>query len=185
MACNGSLGGASGPYSVGPDSKGWKDDLRRGAMGANVSIPIDGARDGTSNTLLIAEVRVGYNENDRRGTWAMGNPGASALFLHGFGSDNNGPNNCWPQGSADDIENCNKLPREFLIEDCMSCYSRGSWSAAPRSRHSGGMNIALMDGSTRFITDYIETSGRFGKCCAVWDRLIASSDGQVIAADAF
>ena len=49
--------------------------------------------------------------------------------------------------------------------------------AGTRSRHSGGVYAAFVDGSVHFIVDEIETTPR---CCSAWDRLILSSDGGVL-----
>ena len=71
----------------GPDSPGWSGDEAwqyRGVMAAGCSAPIAKIRDGTSNTILLGEVRAGVNQYDSRGTWAMGNAGASALFGYGY-----------------------------------------------------------------------------------------------------
>ena len=43
-------------------------------MGAvNVTRSISQISDGTTNTIMLAELRVGLSERDRRGVWAMGN----------------------------------------------------------------------------------------------------------------
>ena len=47
---------------------GWSSRWCRGVMGANVSLRIDDIRDGTSNTILIGEVRAGLTSFDCRGT---------------------------------------------------------------------------------------------------------------------
>jgi prepilin-type processing-associated H-X9-DG protein len=60
----------------------------------------------------------------------------------------------------------------------MSCYLGDSaGQATTRSRHPGGVHVAMCDGSTQFITDDVETSGCNGNCCTIWDNMIASADG--------
>ena len=46
-------------------------------MGANVSLRIDDIKDGTSDTILLGEIRAGITPFDPRGVWAMS--GASPM----------------------------------------------------------------------------------------------------------
>ena len=49
----------------------------RGVMGANASMSSDRITDGTSNTILLGEIRAGITSFDCRGIWAMsGGPSA-------------------------------------------------------------------------------------------------------------
>ena len=148
-------------------------------MEFNTSQTIAGIRDGTSNTMMIGELRVGLFDNDRRGTWAMGTAGASALFWHGFSGDANGPNAA--NDRSDDIENCRDFHNthiDLLRKERMTCWVNcPSYQATARSSHLGGVHTAFCDGSVHFISDYVETSGEFGGCCRIWDRLISSADG--------
>ncbi|HTN73614.1 MAG TPA: DUF1559 domain-containing protein, partial [Pirellulaceae bacterium] len=89
-------------WAINSTSPGWEDSLRRGVMGPNVATSIAQIRDGTSNTIMIAELRIGVSEQDRRGTWAMGCAGASSIYAHGAGGDANGPNPC--NDLSDDIK---------------------------------------------------------------------------------
>jgi prepilin-type processing-associated H-X9-DG protein len=64
---------------------------------------------------------------------------------------------------------------------CEGCPSN---QAAPRSRHApGGVHVAMCDGSVHWINDDINTSGPWGSCCSVWDRLIASRDATPVQLD--
>lgn len=140
-------------------------------------------KDGTSNTLMVGEVKVGLTDQDRRGTWAMGTSGASCLFWHGFSGDANGPNACGD--NADDIKGCAALTSaiklDVLRQHCMTCWQPcPNYQATTRSHHRNGVFGCLADGSVHFISNRISTSGRFGGCCAVWDRLIASQDGVAL-----
>ena len=160
---------------------GWVHKDHRGVMGVNISLPMRKITDGTSNTILLGEVRVGLNSRDRRGTWAMGTAGSSGLFWHGFGGDANGPNTC--NDESDDVEGCTVLSSSspgyrVLKRECMTCWPSidRSFQATVRSRHPGGAQVAFCDGSVHLINNDIETSGMNGTVPAVWDRLIASGD---------
>ena len=190
-AANGHLGGqATDPEAVyGADSPGWKDPLRRGVMGPNVAVSLKQIRDGTSHTILLAEVRVGLNRRDPRGTWAMSGAGSSALYWHGWHTGQysfgpaNGPND--PSPESDDLSDCLSIITDFgpggaaiLANEKMTCrVNRGQYGqAGTRSRHLGGVYVAFVDGSVHFIADDIETTAH---CCSAWDRLILSNDGSI------
>lgn len=170
----------------GSESPGWSGPEAwqfRGVMAANCSAPVAKIRDGTSNTILLAEVRSGINQYDSRGTWAMGNAGASSLFGYGY-SDANSPND--PRINSDDLKCCNYLRDtdpgndEALIRENMGCCrGQGSWQATTRSQHVGGVFTVFADGSVHFISNWIETSSGMN---AVWPRLICSMDNLPVDA---
>jgi len=167
---------------AGPDSEGWsgpKSYLRRGVMGPNVAVSLEAITDGLTNTMMLAEIRAGLTEKDRRGTWALGSAGASVVVWHGYGGDANGPNACFRY--ADDVEGCEASLQNEYQRQCMSCNTNDNWNdqAAPRSSHPGGLHIGLADGSVRFINDSIETTGSYGPCCSAWDYFILSADGEL------
>jgi type II secretory pathway pseudopilin PulG len=159
----------------------WDDATKRGVMSVNKAVELRQVIDGTTKTILVAEIRIGLTDKDRRGTWAMGTAGASAMFWHGYSGDCNGPNAA--NDSADDIEGCSTvisqvgLPR--LRQERMTCWEPcPSYQATARSSHlPGGVYVVFLDGSVHFIDDNVNTTGPWGGCCGVWDRLIASADG--------
>lgn len=185
-ACNAGNGPMIKPFPdnrfpiSGPDSTGWLSHLHRGVMGPNVGASFKSVTDGLSNTMMLAEIRAGLSEGDRRGTWALGSAGASVVVWHGYGGDANGPNACYSR--ADDVAGCLPSLENQYQAECMSCFSGDQWNdqAAARSTHPGGLHIGMADGSARFINDAIETTGRYGKCCSPWDYFILSSDGHVV-----
>ncbi len=182
-ACNGSLEFSS-------DSLGsWTSDPERmGVMSHNRSLSIAEISDGTSNTMLLSEVRNGgqIHARDRRGVWAMGTAGASGLFKHGLNGDANGPNPC--NQRSDDIEDCpwlvnpSNVGESVLDAACMSCWRdcNVSWQAAPRSLHPGGVHAATADASVHFISNFVETSGEYGDFFAPWDRFCSPVDGIAV-----
>jgi len=167
--------------NLGMSSTYWRRGWCRGVMGANVACSIDEIYDGESNTILLAELRIGLTEADRRGTWALSAPGASSLWGHGS-DDGIGPNNC--ARSSDNILGCADLWKDpggaQLARECMGCcQSCKSSQGTARSRHAGGVNVCMVDCSTRFISDYIEKASAWNLSLndfRTWERLNASSD---------
>lgn len=179
--CNGSLGF----FRANEALNNWGDLNQQCVMGINRSLGLNEIGDGTSNTMLLSELRVGLIELDYRGAWALGLPGASSFFKHGWGGDANGPNSCVP--ASDDLRLCSQITQQMggeqatLIE-CMTCWTGcdAAWQATPRSRHPGGIHAAMGDGSVHFVSNWVENSGAFGNAVVLWDRFCLSNDGIAI-----
>ena len=126
-------GGSQGTFAGTSSGISWPTDQLNGGGMTLATIP-----DGTSNTLMIQEIRVGGNNNDRRGSWALGQPGASIAGGGGVG-DCGGPNDGTNAkfGFCDDIllPDGGGYPQQGL----------GAWGgcsngqAQSRSRHTGGV----------------------------------------------
>lgn len=176
--------GANGVNGAMNSSVPWDDNTRRGVMGCNRAVELGQIIDGTSNTLMIGELRAGLSDIDRRGTWALGTAGASALFWHGYSGDANGPNAA--NDRSDDIEGCSQLHatigNDKMRLERMTCWEPcPSWQATTRSAHTGGVFTAFCDGSVHWVNDNVQTSGEFGNQPSVWDRFICSADGMVLS----
>ena len=176
LAC----GGPEQPYWRG--SSQWDAGYSRGIMGANTSIGLDKVRDGASKTILLCELRQGLSNFDRRGTWAMGGPGASSLWGHAsaLGTFPNAP-------GGDNIGSCEEITAsvgpEHVAAEGMTCGPLGDPStnqAVPRSKHVGGVFVCMVDGSVHFINDAIENGSLDRSNFLTWQRLNASADGQFV-----
>ena len=185
----------------GPNQLGWKMPGMRGIMGSNCSLRSAEVTDGLSNTILLGELRAGLTPYDTRGVWAMGDGCSSGLWGCGAaqaGSDDYGPN-C-PIYSADGMWNNAQLIAAYgggggvigsagniaLVKEGMPCSGGiGDAQQTARSLHPDGVNVCLADGSVQWISDFIQVTGGTGSAMSVWDRLIASGDGQPISANAF
>ncbi|MFM8571014.1 MAG: DUF1559 domain-containing protein [Pirellula sp.] len=122
-------------------------------------IKFNSITDGLSNTLMVSELIRGI-DNDLRGfTWW----GPGAVF-HAF----NQPNSPSPD-QFQFASYCNNLPQRG-----MPCIQAAEHQASARSRHSGGVNAALCDGSVRYISNNIDL--------ATW-RAYATSQGSEIVGD--
>ncbi|QDT75926.1 DUF1559 domain-containing protein [Lacipirellula limnantheis] len=187
-AGNGAIQNGCDSCISGADSKGWQDGRRRGVIGPNVAAKMKGITDGTSNTLLLGEIRAGLLRVDRRGTWALGQAGASMLAWFGQTGDDNGPNVCTPWADDTFSGSLSEGDKDLLTRECMPDQfdANDQKQATVRSVHPGGVNIGLADGSAHFISNEVDVGG-LGQAVSsdnwklsVWDTYIASADDQTI-----
>jgi prepilin-type N-terminal cleavage/methylation domain-containing protein len=153
--------------------------------------------DGTSQTIMVTEVRTRDEPMDERGTWALGWPAASAItldlhseqlgagaswvsngsrdipYIPGFTApapDNaNPPNNGLAAFNADQLRKCVD-PNGADLER-MPCDTQNWQGAAPRSLHPGGVNSAHVDGSVHWLSDDVNVT--------MLGALICINDGVV------
>ena len=125
--------------------------------------------DGTSHTMMIGEMLKGVsgNDYDYRGVHWYDHVGTSQIFTA------TGPNSTefdllyplWCTG---------KLNLPHLNLPCRLGNGSGSnHRAASRSRHSGGVQVGMSDGSARFVPDAVEL--------AVWQAMGSINGGEVYA----
>ena len=183
--------------AAGQDSHSWKDMRLRGVIGANTAVTVAQIIDGTSNTILLGEVRAGVAEFDSRGVWALGDSSTS-LWGHGsFMGDANGPNAA-AQPGGDNTYSCDDLVRAYggaAWNNCpgldainMTCYPLADNQQSVKSMHEGGAFVCLADGSVHWISDFIDTNGNWSATpvhLSVWDRLNLSADGALLSAESF
>jgi prepilin-type N-terminal cleavage/methylation domain-containing protein/prepilin-type processing-associated H-X9-DG protein len=164
-----------------------------GAM-INEHQPLSRISDGTSKTLMIAEVRTRENELDPRGVWAAAWAGGSLLafdmhskrhpdvtassprnapyspFIYGGTNPGLPPNSPQNWGNVDYIRECPEPAAAGL--DGMPCTSQSPTrsTAASRSSHPGGVNASHVDGSVIFILDEIDQF--------LMARMVSINDGE-------
>lgn len=162
------------------------DSMMGGVFAVNYGLRIAeiGSQDGTSNTIAFNELRVGINEGDRRGVWAMGVAGSSITAGHGTG-DSLTPND--NAEKSDDIEDCTALrakigkPSVGMGDMRMGCsfdnapMNWPNWQGQARSLHPGGILSCFADGSTRFISNNISAAN--------WQNLNSREDGRAVNSD--
>lgn len=113
-----------------------------GFMSVNSRIEFRDISDGASNTLALAEIRHSLRMGgDCRGSFTY--PGMGGIAF----STSLTPNST----TADEVSACADNRPDF---PCVT-NDTGAQRAAARSYHVGGVQISLVDGSTRFVSDNI------------------------------
>jgi prepilin-type N-terminal cleavage/methylation domain-containing protein/prepilin-type processing-associated H-X9-DG protein len=124
--------------------------------------------DGTSNTVLMSEVKIGVNQgtsSDHRGD--IYNDDRCCFEFHTYSTPNT--------KVYDQIEGGFCLYPNGTNPPCVNV-NLTSFNAA-RSFHPGGVNAVMGDGSVRFMKDSIAVN--------VWRALGSISGGEIISSDAY
>jgi prepilin-type N-terminal cleavage/methylation domain-containing protein/prepilin-type processing-associated H-X9-DG protein len=156
----------------------------------NETQPIAKLVDGTSKTLMLAEVRTREVETDPRGVWAAALSGGSVLgldmhdanYLLGGATRRNTPYTPFANPDFPPFVPNHKTLRDRLYScpdsaiaalEGMPCEKDNNTliAASPRSNHPGGVNAALADGSVTWLPDEIDSY--------LMARMICINDGAV------
>jgi type II secretory pathway pseudopilin PulG len=139
----------------------------RTVFGMNRATTFANMVDGSSNTLLIGECLTGTSVNSNRGEPDTNRAMCQFIFV-GLS-----PNSIAPDVSIDYPSFCqaaDNLPQ--LNMPCIGIWSSAD-TAASRSRHPGGVQGLLGDGSVHFFSNTIDVLN-------VWRPLAFMADGAVI-----
>jgi prepilin-type N-terminal cleavage/methylation domain-containing protein len=175
-------------------------DFNVGIGSYNLGYDIAKITDGTTNTIMLAEMRAGLAETDRRGVWAMSMCGSNFHCRHAWNA-HEGVNAC--QVGTDDIYQGNAIVasvgEDRLRSECMYPDDWGhSAQSTVRSVHVGGAFVVMADASVRFVSDFVENNatgtGFIGyeqssgsqtfipeQELRVWQRLNISRDGLAVS----
>src|SRR5262249_37409182 len=138
----------------------WQGVTFGGApFGNRFTVRLTDISDGTSSTLLAAEVIQGWGGDTRGDTWDGIYPGFEAFY----GPNSPSPDQVGPGGGC-----------LYPYKNNPPCVLSGYDQYAARSRHPGGVHAALCDGSVRFATDTIEL--------AIW-RALSTASGEETVGD--
>lgn len=143
---------------------GTPDSARGGALEPNKGTPILTIRDGSSNTILLAEFagktdlyvlgRLVSQNTQQGGGW--GDPFSGENWISGSdGSGTISPGSC--------------------LVNCTNSQPIGSTGRGLYSFHSGGVNVVLCDGSVRFLSQ--------GANPLVVAYLVTRSNGDIVPGD--
>ena len=141
--------------AYGPDGIQAVFDINRGAKIRDIT-------DGTSNTLIMAEYLTGTPE-DARGWFWTSQAGCSIIFA-------------WvtPNSSTPDPLHTSAMCGPNSSQPGMPCFDADFFpsSATSRSRHPGGVNVVLCDGSVHFISESIDVD--------TWRAMGTIDSGEVV-----
>jgi hypothetical protein len=136
-------------------------------MGSKLGVKSAMVQDGLSRTFLATEIQTYPSPNDPRGAWTYGGMGGAAF------STALPPN---PVSQNDTVSLClsNAMPPPNNLYNCdvPAMATPGATFAAARSAHSGGVVVAMVDGSTHFVADNIDAT--------VWQNL-GTRNGNITA----
>ncbi|WP_437191713.1 DUF1559 family PulG-like putative transporter [Planctomicrobium sp. SH527] len=136
----------------------------RGPFEANTFTKVAAITDGTSNSVLIGEMRIGKGSTELRDQRGV------LYYPEGpFVTFNDTPNTSVPDTMR--IGRCDST----VVPPCTETYAAWDskslrWSS--RSMHTGGTHVLMADGATRFVSQNLDLT--------TWQRLGVHNDGQVV-----
>ena len=138
-------------------------------------VSLSSVKDGLSNTLAFSETIQTFNDLERssehsdiRGGVYRGD---AAFFSCYYEPNSEYPDEVMSPGYCHSPDKVVTLGAPCVVETS----SRGSWEVrmSARSRHAGGVNAALGDGSVKYFNDSVERK--------VWRALSTASGGETVA----
>lgn len=152
-----------GPMNLGGVQQN-NNPSQRGAFALNFGARFADIVDGTSSTMVLSEyLRSRGASNDQRGMPWGDQPGYGQIYTQ------LSPNSASPDFIY--VGWCDNQPTQNL--PCISGDSGPNNHVAARSRHSGGVNTAMADGSVRFVRDSVDL-------ITVWRPLATISGGEIV-----
>ena len=133
--------------------------------------------DGTSNTLLMSEVIVARLDNNQNGggNWQNGDFRGHVWHDATMSSPSHGPNIFMtinpPNSTVPDNALCGIVPNTDPLMPCTNGSTATRQNAA-RSRHSGGVNALMADGSLRFAAN--------STAPAAWQAMGTMDSGDIV-----
>ena len=139
----------------------------RGVFRYHSGTPLAAIKDGTSNTMAVAEYLKGMDSTDARGDFYTNRAGCQCLYVT-LGPNSNAPDNLlsW-HSSFCPTDGSRNQPEENL--PCTGGDNDTNY-ASPRSRHPGGVNAVFCDGSAHFIQNGVDST--------TWQNLGWIADGN-------
>lgn len=142
---------------------------------SNASVPTKGVKiaqiiDGTSNTAMISEGIAPQNDNwgGPIGSIIYGNMGG-ALYSHAITPNSSSPDRIIGPCPRTQGDTAYPAPCQSIASNVGGAPSAAQAFAGARSRHPGGVNVGMADGSVRFFTNTVDL--------AVW-RYLATRNGN-------
>jgi prepilin-type N-terminal cleavage/methylation domain-containing protein/prepilin-type processing-associated H-X9-DG protein len=146
----------------GDDSIGG--DGNHAAFGVNYGARMSDIADGTTNTMLVGEYLTGVPQSqsteDPRGVFWLDRAGSSNIYTR-F-TPNTPISDIFREGECYSAAKLN-LP-------CGSAKQEALNSASSRSRHAGGVNVIMADGSVRFVGNDVSQ--------AAWSAMVTTAGGE-------
>ncbi|MEX0728488.1 MAG: DUF1559 domain-containing protein [Planctomycetaceae bacterium] len=140
----------------------------KAVFGANRSIRLRDVRDGTSNTMFIAESLTG-TEADLRGSAWSDQPAGSQVYTE-LGPNSPLPDRCYPCCNWCDNQTAGGRPADNL--PAVNGDGATTDTAASRSRHEGGVHVLMGDGAVRFVSENISIN--------IWRGLATIAGNEVL-----
>lgn len=141
------------------------DPNKRAVFGGNRGASLADITDGTSNTMIVGEFLTGASSSEFRG-FAFSDQANGAQLYTEFGPNSSSPDRCCNMTSW-----CSNRPNQNLPAVAGNCSTTDT--AGSRSRHTGGVQVLLADGSIHFISDSIDLT--------LWRHLATIAGGEVVA----